>query len=147
MNELDANEWIALVRQDCDCPDALECLERHGVCVADAEWEDGLGRLPLPRAGVILHLRKADTDVFVSAVEFAVSGLTDGASYDGGLPHGIDGVDTLMDIALKLHPAMPTPGAEPNTFDAVFPEHRLLIRMDGDDMLQSLIWATTRERR
>ena len=49
-----------------------------------------------------------------------------------------------MDITRKLHPALPTPGDTPHAFDAVFPEHRLLIQINEDDMLQSLTWATTR---
>lgn len=145
MNELDANEWIALVQQDCEFPDVVECLERHGVTSSDSVWVGDSGTLSLSKAGVILHLRKPGTrqDVFVHAVEFAVSG--DSGSFDGSLPHGIDSADSLMDITLKLHPAMLTQGGAPYSFDAVFPEHRLVIQMDGDDMLQSLLWVTTRE--
>jgi hypothetical protein len=147
MDELDANAWIELVQQDCEFPDVLECLERHGVSLAQVQWVDGTGSIALPNAGVILHLSKRDDDIFVSGVEFAVSGLPDGGSYDGSLPHGIDGADTLMDLTLKLHPAVPSPGKVSHSFDAVFPEHRLVIRMDDDDMLQSLQWMSTREMR
>jgi hypothetical protein len=52
-----------------------------------------------------------------------------------------------MDITRKLHPAMPMPGADPHAVDVVFPKHRLVIRMDEDDMLQTLMWATTRDLR
>ncbi len=142
MNERDANDWTALVSLDCDEPEVAECLLRHGVALAGVEWRDGAVRAPLPNAGVTLHLGKADSSaespVFVRGVEF-------GAAYEGSLPHGIDASDTLIDIGLKLHPAMPQPNGQPHVYDAVFPEHRLAIQMDADDILQSITWFTTRE--
>jgi hypothetical protein len=123
-----------------------DALERQRCALDEVHWLDEVGSITFAKTGVTLHLRKHEC-VFIAAVEFAVSGLPDGASYDGTLPYGIDGGDTLMDITRKLHPEMPMPGAEPHAFDAVFPEHRLVIRMDEDDMLQTLIWATTRDLR
>lgn len=142
--ELEAAYWLDLVNRVADELEVNDAFERHGRSLADVRWLDGAGSITFADAGITLHLRRYK-DVVVSAVEFAVGALRDGASYDGTLPYGIDGGDTLMDITRKLHPAMPTQGVEPHAFDAVFPEHRLVIRMDEDDMLQTLMWATTRD--
>jgi hypothetical protein len=142
MNEQDANYWTSMVQMDCDEPEVAECLLRHGVELGALEWMDESGRASLEGPGVILHLWKpvatGEPAVFVRGVEF-------GASYEGSLPHGIDAADALVDIGLKLHPAMPVPGGEPHFYEAVFPEHRLVIQMDADDILQSISWFTTRE--
>jgi hypothetical protein len=142
MNERDANAWTALVLLDCDEPEVAECLLRHGVALADVRWRGGAGLASLQKSGVTLHLGEPDSAgesaVFVRGVEF-------GATYEGSLPHGIDAADTLMDIGLKLQPAMPLPIDVPHAYDAVFPEHRLVIQMDADDILQSIAWFTTRE--
>ena len=136
--------WLDLVNRAADELEVEDVLERHAISISEARWVAGAGSVALPKAGVILHLVRSGASAFVSGVEFAVAGLPDGASYDGNLPYGVDAADTLMDITLKLRPAMPTPRDEPHGFDAVFPEHRLVIRMDADDMLQSLTWSTTR---
>lgn len=142
MNELDANDWTSLVLLDCDEPEVAECLLRHGVSLHAVEWVDSSGHAPLPEAGVTLHLWRSaaasDTPVFVRGVEF-------GDAYGGRLPHGIDSADTLMDISQKLHPATPLPERRPHFYEAVFPEHRVVIQMDDDDILQSISWFTTRE--
>lgn len=141
--ELEAAYWLDLVGRRCDELEVEDALERQGVSLAAIHWVDERGILLLPRAGIRLHLQRL-SDPMVVGVEFAVGGLADGNSYEGNLPQGIDSADTLMQITTKLHPAQPTPGNQPHSYDAVFPEYRLLIAMDGDDMLQSLTWITTR---
>lgn len=145
--ELEAAYWLDLVNRTSDELEVQDVLERHGVSLDDLQWDGDTRWVTLPRCGIRLMLKKAgDAQAgCVTSVEFAVAGLDGGGSYDGTLPHGIDAADTLMEITRKLHPAMPTPAEAPNCFDAVFPEHRLVIRMDDDDMLQSLLWASTRE--
>jgi hypothetical protein len=145
--ELEAAYWLDLVNKTCNELEVQDVLERHGISLGNVRWKEGIGLVTLSRCGIRLLLKKAGSAdaACVIGVEFAVAGLDDGGSYDGSLPHGIDGAATLMDITLKLHPAMPTQAAEPGSFDAVFPEYRLVIRMNEDDMLQALTWMTTRD--
>jgi hypothetical protein len=146
--ELEAAYWLDLVGKTCDELEVEDALDRHEVALDGARWIQNTTTVTLPECGVRLLLVQASEKprgAFVAGVEFAVSGLPDGGSYDGSLPHGIDAADTLMDISQKVHPAMPTPGSAPNSFDAVFPEYRLTIQMDEDDILQSVTLTSTRQ--
>jgi hypothetical protein len=128
--ELEAAYWLDLVNRGCDELEVQDTFERHGVDLARIQWSGGSAAVALSDAGMVLHLQRHGSGDFICGVEFAVSGLPDGGSYEGNLPCGIDAADTLMDITQKLHPATPTRGRGPGCFDAVFPEHRLVIQMD-----------------
>ena len=139
--EHDPNYWISLVRKAIRDLEVTDCLERHGVDAPDA------GRLALPDAGVQLHLGKtnvAPQETWVCGVEFVLLATRTGSSYAGSLPHGLDASDSVLDAGMKLNPAMLLPVGNTSVFEAVFPEHKLVLAFDGDESLQSCAWLTTR---
>jgi hypothetical protein len=145
--ELDAEYWLSLVHKDLDDLEVTDCLERHGVSVRKVKWIHGLGRLRLPDAGVFLYLRKTSGRppvIRVLGAEFVLSGMRGGKAYAGSLPHGIAPTDTLLRIGQKLEPAPLSPAATPEAFEACFPEHRIVVKLDSAESLRSCSWITTR---
>ena len=139
--ELHPNYWISLVRKSTRDLEVTDCLERHGVAPLEA------GPLALPDAGVNLHLRKthdAAEEIWVGGVEFVLPPMRARSSYAGSLPHGIIASDSVMDAGMKLNPAMLVATRNTNVFEAVFPEHKLVLTFDTSQKLQSCPWLTTR---
>ncbi len=139
--EHDPNYWISLVRKETRDLEVTDCLERHGVVALDA------GELALPDAGVRLHLREtqhAPEQRWVAGVEFVLSPASGGHPYAGDLPHGVMAADSVLDAGMRLNPAMLLPTRDANVFEAVYPEHKLQLRFDSEQRLQSCAWLTTR---
>jgi hypothetical protein len=145
--ERDAEYWISLVHKDVEDLEVTDCLERHGVSVRKVKWIHGLGRLRLPAAGVYLYLRKRAGKppmIHVLGVEFVLSAMRGGKAYAGSLPHGVAPTDTLLRIGQKLEPAPVSQAATPETFEACFPEHRIVVALDSAESLRSCTWISTR---
>ncbi len=139
--EHDPNYWISLVRKATRDLEVTDCLERHGVDAPDAP------RMALPDAGVHLHLGKTNgvpQETWVCGVEFVLLPTRAGSPYAGSLPHGLMASDSVLDAGMKLNPAMLLPAGNANVFEAVFPEHKLVLTFDGDESLRSCAWLTTR---
>jgi hypothetical protein len=143
-------DWISLVERQIDDPDVADVLTRHRVSLASLQWIHGSSRASLPDAGVRLYLWKTGVGrkgvIDVRGVEFVLSGMRGGKAFTGTLPHGLLASDSLQTIGLKVQPAMLLPVSTPNTFEALWPEHRFVVTVTADERLKSCAWISTRER-
>jgi hypothetical protein len=143
-------DWVSLVECRVDVPEVADVLKRHSVSLKSLQWIHGMGRAALPDAGVRLLLWKTGVGkpgvIDVMGVEFVLSGMRGGKPFDGALPHGVVASDSLQTIGRKVQPAMLLPAATPDSYEALWPEHRFVVNVTADEQLKSCTWISTRER-
>jgi hypothetical protein len=148
-DEREAIHWTSLVSKTSEDGEVAECLDRHRISAARLRWIGPSTRVSLRDAGVRLHLwkfaRGSGAAFQVQGVEFVLSGMRGGKAYDGSLPLAIAPTESLLSIGMKLHPATLTAAPAAGWFEACFPEHRILLSLDANEMLRSFGWFTTRE--
>ena len=145
------SQWLALIECYCHEAHVAELLRRQGVALEKVQWIHGGGRVALPEAGIHLFLWKAragkSAEVQVSGVAFELSGMRNGTSYAGDLPHDIRRGDSLEVIQGKLQPVTLTRGYGESTYEATFPDHRIVVQFKKDGQLRSCWWMSAKERR